>query len=166
MALDMLGIEDTFHLTNSEYLALLDEHAAMLTTVGSEMSLIDTTIDDLARGIPQARQSEGNTLLIISGLIAGWSLARSGAIAVTEETRQVGNGLTWAFGGNGVQWQIFMTRERACKICSPLHGQRMRVSSIPEELRLPKHPWCRCYYVPDLTNWTQPATIWTGGNQP
>jgi SPP1 gp7 family putative phage head morphogenesis protein len=168
MALDMLGIDATFRLTNSEYLALLDEHATMLTTVGSDMSLIDTTIDDLARGIPAARKSDDNTLLAVGAMIAGWSLARGAAIAVTELTRMAGNGLNWAFGGNGVQWQTFVTREdrAVCKICAPLHGRRMPVNNIPADLMIPQHTNCRCSYLPDLTNWTQPATIWTGGNQP
>lgn len=168
MALDMLGIDATFRLTNSEYLALLDEHAAMLTTVGSEMSLIDTTIDDLARGIPAARKSEDNTLLTIGAMIAGWSLARSGAIAVTELTRMAGNGLSWAFGGNGVRTQEFVTREDriVCRICAPLHGQRMPVNNIPSYLAIPQHTGCRCSYRPILTGWIPPFTIWTGGSNP
>lgn len=162
MALDMLGIGATFRLTNSEYLALLDEHAETLTTVGSDMSLIDTTIDDLARGISAARKSEDNTLLTLGAMIAGWSLARSGLIAVTELTRMAGNGLTWAFGGNGVRIQEFVTRERACKYCSPLHGIRMPVNNIPGYLQIPIHPNCRCYYMPVLDGWNRPSTIWTG----
>lgn len=164
MALDMLGINATFRLTSAEYLALLDEHAIMLTSQGTEMSLIDTTIDNLAVGLPRARQSESNTLLTLGAMIAGWSLSRSGLIAVTEESRQVGNGLNWVFSENDVQWQVFMTRERACKLCSPLHGVRMRVNNIPPDLSIPIHGNCRCYYVPDLTGWTQPSTIWIGGN--
>jgi len=53
-----------------------------------------------------------------------------------------------------------------CRICAPLHGRRMPVNNIPADLMIPQHTNCRCSYLPDLTNWAPPATIWTGGNQP
>jgi hypothetical protein len=119
MALDDLGISGTFNLTNAEYRQLLDDHAAMLTTTGTDMSLIDTTIDDLSRGIPAARESEDNTLLVLGGLITGRSLARSAAIAVTETARSVATTFTWTLLQNDVLYQEFVTREdrRVCPRC-------------------------------------------------
>jgi hypothetical protein len=164
MALGQMGSDGTFRLTNSAYLQRLDQHATLLMTQGTSMSLIDTTIDHLADGITKARQSEDNTSLLLGGMIAGWSAMRSSAIAVTEATRMAGYGLNWAFLGNGVRWQMFVTRERgACRRCAPLHGKRMRVDDIPLELQLPIHTFCRCSYSAILDGWTLPGDIWTGG---
>lgn len=167
MALDDLGISGTFNLTNAEYRQLLDDHAAMLTTTGTDMSLIDTTIDDLSRGIPAARESEDNTLLVLGGLITGRSLARSAAIAVTETARSVATTFTWTLLQNEVLYQEFITREdrRVCPRCGALHGVRMPVAAVPTEWRIPIHTKCRCIYRPVLFGWTLPAVPWLGGSR-
>lgn len=163
MGLDALGLDGTFRLTNADYLGALDDHAAMLTTVDSDMSLVDTTIDQLATGIPMAREDD-NPIEALGLLIGGWALQRSATIAVTEETRAVANGLSLTYGENGVAMQEFITRldEKVCPICSPLHGRTMPVDNIPSELRLPVHSRCRCSYAPVLDNWTPPTQIWRG----
>lgn len=166
MALNDLGIDGTFTLTNAEYCQLLDDHAATLTTQGSDMSLIDTTIDDLARGIPAARQSDDNTLLALGGLITGWSLVRSGLIAVTESARSIATSFTWTLLQNEILYQEFITREdrRVCPRCAALHGVRMPVANVPTAWRIPIHAGCRCIYRPVLLGWIMPAVPWTGGN--
>lgn len=169
IALEQMGIDGSFGLTNADYLAALTDHAVMMTSQGTEMSLIDTTIDDLVDGILKANQQlralVDGVFRIVSSLITGWTAVRSALIAITETTRQVANGLIWTFTENGIRWQEFVTREdrRVCQRCQPLHGQRMRVDAIPSELRLPVHGACRCSYRAVLTDWAPPPLIWTGG---
>jgi hypothetical protein len=163
MGLSMLDLPGTFRLTDADYLMLLNDHATMLTTPRTEMSLIDTTINHLVAGVPKARRGDGSTSVLLGGMIGAWVALRSPLIAITEETRFVGNGLNWTFVQNEVRFQDFITREGACKLCSPLHGRRMPVNNIPADLRLPVHQKCRCYYVAVTAGWTPPATIWTGG---
>lgn len=134
----------------------------MLTNVDGDMSLVDTTISHLTQAIPAAQGD--SPLTALGNLIAGWSLYRSGTIAVTELTRMVGNGLSWTFGRNAVEEQEFVTREDSavCSRCSVLHGRRMPVNNIPPDLLLPIHTGCRCAYRPVTDGWQQPANIWRG----
>ena len=76
MALNLLGLDSTFHLTNPEYIHQVEDHADTLTQAGTELSLIDTTINHLATGIPQALASD-TALMTIGGLITGWAATRS-----------------------------------------------------------------------------------------
>lgn len=164
IGLELLGVGGAFNLLNADYLTMIDAHTGQLTTVGGDMSLVDTTIDDLVRGIPAARAGDSNTLLTLGAMIAGWAALRSVRIAATELARSVGNGLNWVYGRNDVARQAFQTRadDKVCAICSPLDGHEMDVDDIPEELRLPKHIMCRCYYAPILRGWDKPAVIWRG----
>lgn len=164
IGLDLLNIDGDFRLTNPDYLAKLDDHATMLTTAGSDMSLIDTTIDQMTAGIPKARESEGDTLTVLGTMIAGWAAYRSVSIAITEQSRQIANGLNWTYGENEVVQQIFRTRgdDRVCPQCAPLEGRVMQVRNIPSELQVPIHTKCRCGYTPVLSGWARPANIWRG----
>lgn len=164
IGLDLLGVGGHFTLTNRAYLAQLNDHAEMLTSVDGDMSLVNTTIDHLTQAIPAARAGD-NPLITLGNLIAGWSLYRSGVIAITELTRMVGNGLSWTFDRNGVEEQEFVTREDAavCRRCAPLHGRRMPVNNIPSDLLLPIHTGCRCVYRPVTQGWQMPVNIWRGG---
>lgn len=162
--LEMLSIDGTFRLTNDDYLAQLDDHATMLVTQGSEMSLIDTTIDDLTEAVPTARKGEGSTLLVLGAYIAARAALRTVLIERSERPRQVANGLNWTFQNNSVRMQMYDINGVGCpKICAPLHGRTMRVDSIPFELRLPQHPGCDCVYTAILDGWNMPETVWTGG---
>ena len=166
MGLNLLGAPGHFTLTNQGYLAQLNSHAQMLTSANpnANMSLVNTTISHLTQAIPQALTT-ASPLTALGNLIAGWSLYRSGTIAVTELTRMVGNGLSWTFGRNGVEEQEFVTREDAavCQRCAPLHGRRMSVNNIPPDLLIPIHGNCRCTYRPVTDGWQQPDMIWQGG---
>lgn len=163
VGLELLGVGGSFNLTNTSYLDRLEATARSLTSLGTDLSLIDTTIDNLVHGIPAARESENNTLLTLGAMIAGWVVVRSGWIAATEGARVFNRGLNWVYRRNDVAEQIFRTRSGACaKICQPLEGRRMPVNNIPADLSLPRHQNCRCFYEPALDGWTQPATIWRG----
>lgn len=163
VGLDLIGVGGSFNLTNTGYLGRLERQAESLTRQGTEFSLIDTTIDDLVRGIPAARQAESNTLLTLGGMIAGWVAVRSVLIAATEGARNFARGLNWTYSRNGIAEQIFRTRAGACvRYCQPLEGARMPVNNIPAGLRLPIHSNCRCFYEAVTEGWEQPATIWRG----
>ncbi len=162
--LALLGVGGDFSLTNRRLLDRLETQARRLATVGGEMSLIRTTIDHLATDIPVARESANSTLLTLAGMITGHVLARSPLIAGTELARNFANGLSWVFGRNGIRRQIFTTRldSAVCRICAPLHGREMDVNNIPSELIVPVHVGCRCVYVPVMSGWEAPETIWRG----
>jgi len=169
IALSEMGIAGMFRLTNPGYLDGLDEHAAMMTKQGTELSLIDTTIDDLVTGIIQANTGLTRSLAdgvsgVVGALIRGWSFVRSGMIAITETTRRIADMIGEAFWRNSVSYQFFVTREdrAVCKLCAPLHGERMVVNDVPSYLQIPIHVNCRCTYRPDLTDWIIPNTIWIG----
>lgn len=166
MGLNLLGVGGHFTLTNQGYLATLHSHAQMLTSASpnANMSLINTTISHLAQAIPTALTT-ASPLTTLGNLIQGWTLYRSGMIAITELTRMVGNGLSWTFDRNGVEEQEFVTREDAavCQRCAPLHGRRMPVNNIPPDLLLPIHTSCRCTYQPVTQGWQMPTQIWRGG---
>lgn len=164
IGLDELNLTGDFRLMNPTYLAKLDDHADMLTTAGSDMSLIDTTSNHLTAGIQTARDSSDNTLTVLGTMIAGWAAYRSVSIAITEQSRQIANGLNWTYGENEVTQQVFRTRgdDRVCPQCGGLEGRVMSVSNIPAELQVPIHTKCRCGYTPVLSGWARPASIWRG----
>lgn len=160
MALDLLSLDGTFRLTNADYLAELDAQAEELTSLDTDLSLIDTTVDDLTTGIPAARE-EDNPLTAIGLMIAGWAAYRSDMIAATEESRQVNNGLNWTYRENKVEMQQFHAREDACPICLPHNGEIVPVDD-PGDIDPPIHPGCRCVWIPVLDNWTKPDDTWLG----
>lgn len=161
MALNMLGLSGDFSLTNADYLDELDAQAEELTSLDTDLSLIDTTVDQLAAGIPEARQRDGNTLLELGTMIAAWSAYRSDSIATTEQAREVANGLNWAYKENGVATMMFTTREGACPICSPHNGTIVPVDD-PGDIDPPIHPHCRCIWTAITDGWQQPDDVWEG----
>jgi len=164
IALELLELAGTFSLTNSAYLALIDERATMLTTAGSEMSLIDTTINDLAREIPAARKSNDSTLAVLGAYITMKALSRSTGIATFEVPWGFANGLGWTYKENGVKRLMYDVNGVGCpEICAPLHGRTFPIDNIPAELTVPRHSACDCVHSPSLTGWTAPATVWEGG---
>jgi len=162
MALDLLGLNGSFYLQNRQYVDDIYSHADTLTTVGTDLSLIDTTVDHLAGAIPAAKQGEGHPLLALGASIVGWAAVRSVNIAITEESRTVAQGLNWTYGENGIERQVFRAREDACPICSPLDGSVMPVNDVPGELSIPVHTRCRCWYEALTDGWTKPDKIWRG----
>lgn len=165
MGLDLLGLTGDFLLVNPDYIAKLDARADDLTTYGSGLSLIDTTVDDLARGIPQAREDDDNTLTVLAALIAGWVLTRSNRIAVNESSWSVTRALNWLYAENGVNTMVFRTREddRVCPVCESRNGTIIPVDNVPPDLVIPIHVGCRCVYIARTQGWVRPSTIWRGG---
>ena len=163
-ALNMLGLAGTFDLTNDAYLQTLADRATMLTDQGTEMSLIDTTIDDLATALPAARDSVAGSAVALATYIASRAFQRSVWIDRYERPWAVAQSLLWTFGNNGVTLLMYDINGEGCPtICAPLHGRTMPANAIPAELQLPKHVGCDCIYTPVLSGWTPPATNWTGG---
>jgi len=180
--LEMLSLDGTFRLTDPDILAQLDAHAETLTTIGSENSLIDTTIDDLAIEIPKAKQSEGSAALAIAAYIALRSARRTETIERTERPFQVANALDEVFVRNGVQLVMYDVNGVGCaKICAPLHGATWPAGGTPQPYLLPKHPKCDCIHspvlydgqavgyppvtvsAPGLQPWVPQPSIWMGG---
>lgn len=161
--LGFLGLDGTFRLTNPALLAQLDSHAKMLTSQGSEMSLIDTTIADLTRVVPLAMAATGSTLLALGAYIASRSALRTVLIERTERPRQVANGLDWTYLRNGVQTLMYDVNGVGCpQICAPLHGRTFPADNIPAGLSVPQHVFCDCIHSNADENWVQPDTVWTG----
>lgn len=163
IALELLELAGKFNLTNAVYLALLDERATMLTTGGSEMSLVDTTINNLVVAIPEARKSSDGVLAALGAYIAARALTRSVGIATFEVPWGFANGLGWTYKENGVKRLMYDVNGVGCpEICAPLHGRTMDADDIPIELNPPIHPNCDCILSPILTGWTAPAPVWKG----
>ncbi len=116
MGLELMGVGGHFYLTDPNYLAVLDGHAAQLTTLGRPVSLIDTTVNHLAVDIPAARGAGGNPIMALGDLIMGRVATRNGSIAITEETRATAWGQHWTYDENRVQRTQYWTRldERVC----------------------------------------------------
>lgn len=166
IALETLELAGKFELTSAAYLTLLDERATMLTSPSiddDDMSLIDTTVNDLAREIPAARKSNDSTLAVLGAYIAFKALSRATAIATFEIPWGFNRGLGWTYKENGVKRLMYDVNGVGCpEICAPLHGRTMDADNIPSELNPPIHPNCDCVLSPSLTGWTAPATVWKG----
>lgn len=179
-ALNMLDLAGTFNLTNDAYVQTLADRATMLTSQGTEMSLIDTTIDDLATAIASIRQSAGNILVALAAFITARVAQRTVLIERNERPWGVGQGLAWTYTHNGVSHLMYDVNGVGCaSTCAPDHGLVFPVSALGRQL--PRHPGCDCIWspvrydgqsvgyppvvvsVPGLQPWTPPATSWTGG---
>jgi hypothetical protein len=180
--LDMLSLDGTFNLTDPDILARLDAHAGALTTVGGDISLINTTIDDLVIQIPKAKQNEGSAALYIAAFIALRASQRTETIERTERPFQVGNALDEVFVRNGVQLVMYDVNGVGCvKICAPLHGATWPAGGAPRQYLVPRHPRCDCIHspvlydgqavgyppvtvsAPGLQPWVPQPSIWMGG---
>jgi len=163
IALELLELAGTFSLTNADYLALIEERGTMLTTVGSEMSLIDTTVNDLAREIPAARNSAGSTVALLGAYIATKALSRSTGIATFEVPWGFNRGLEWTSKENGVKQMMYDVNGVGCQhICAPLHGIVMDIDNMPLVYQPPRHGGCDCILSPVLVGWVKPLTVWKG----
>lgn len=163
IALELLKLGKEFSLTNPVYIAEIEARADMLTTAGSEMSLIDTTVNDLAIAIPLARNSTGDTLALLGAYITARALTRSAGIATFEAPWGFNRGLTWTYKENGVKRLMYDINGIGCeKICAPLHGRTFPIDNIPSELIQPKHSGCDCIYSLADDSWTKPDEVWKG----
>ncbi len=179
IALDFLGLDETFELTNADIITRLDAFAEELTQQGTEYSLIDTTIENLVEDLKKARLVEGSTLLAMSAYIALRAQQRTVMIERSERPRQVAAAQDETYGRNGLKKKMYDVMGIGCpKTCAPWHGVVMDVGAYP--YLIPQHPNCDCgwsavryngqtvgmppvvVYVPDLPDWEPPASIWTG----
>lgn len=163
IALGLLGLAAEFSLTNPAYLSEITDRADMLTTAGSETSLIDTTVNDLATAIPAARNSTGDTLALLGAYITARALTRSAGIAGYESPWGFNKGLTWTYKENGVKRLMYDVNGVGCpEICAPLHGRTFAADNVPSELIVPQHSSCDCIHNPILDGWTKPDKAWKG----
>lgn len=153
------GPDSTIELTDDVLLADITDHVSDLMTVNADVSLAQTTIQDIARAIFRATAADIAISVALAAL-AGHILARSILIAETEISRSVTIGLVETYGRNGIVHMIYNTRDSdACKRCTPDNGKQF---IIPPAIWLPRHPHCRCYYLPDMKNWNPPNEWWIG----
>lgn len=179
-ALDLLGINGAFNLTEEAYLHQLVERAEMLTTQGSEQSLIDTTVDDLSKALPAARQDDAGALLALGIYIATRAGQRTVLIERYERPWAVGRALDWTYAHNGLSHKMYDVNGIGCvRVCADWHGLVFTINQ--HSTLIPQHSGCDCIWspvrydgevvgtppvtvsVPDLPPWTPPATPWTGG---
>lgn len=180
-ALNALGLDAVFSLTNETYLQELVDRAVMLTTQGSEVSLIDTTINDLAEALPVARASADGVLMALAAYIASRAAQRTVMIERYERPWGVANGLGWTYQHNGIAYVMYDVAGVGCpEVCAPDHGLVYPVNARGRSI--PRHSGCDCIWsavqydgqrlgsppvtvsVPGLQPWTAPAQVWTGGN--
>lgn len=180
-ALNLLNMDATFALTNEAYLQQMFDRATMLTTQGSEQSLIDTTVDDLVTVLASIRQGTGNALMALAAFIANRVAQRTVLIERYERPWGVGQGLGWTYTNNGVSYLMYDVNGTGCaETCAPDHGRVFPVGALGRQI--PRHPGCDCIWspvrydgqtvgspsvtvsVPGLQPWQPPAVAWTGGN--
>lgn len=180
MGLDALGINAPFELEDEGLLALVAARMARLSDIDGELSLPQTTAEEIARQIARQREAHPEWgIPEVIDFVARWALARSAVrgtmIAATEGVRMTRTGLVITFLGNDCEQVYHICEanvEELCttQVCVPLCGKRYLLAKdwfnplkiIPPAERIPLHPFCRCKYEPDLSNWTRPAVIWTG----
>jgi hypothetical protein len=169
LALDLLGSQRPFQLRDEDLVELIEETAVSYTDPYADISLTNTTANELARQIANGREA-GLSASAIEGLlttyIGGRALTRSSNIATTEMVSWSRKGVGTTYGRNGVEYMIYKTsrsRRGPCPICAPYDGQRLRASNglVWFDL-LPQHGGCVCYYLPDTAGWELPEEIWTG----
>jgi hypothetical protein len=173
-ALDSLGLVGVFRLDEPEIIGSIEEHSRQLTEIDGDMSLIDTTVDELTSQLEAQRNSGRDwvdVLPLISAWILGRTVIRTAAIVQSESVRASRWAMLSAFVGNGIKGVRFYTTgdERVCDQCRPLHGEYFELSGvfrplndIPGYARIPVHPLCRCFYDAQTDGWIKPALIWTG----
>ncbi len=172
LALDLLGSQRPFQLRDEDLRELIDDVATSYTDPYADISLTNTTANDLARQIASGREAGLSVSALDAALttyISGRALTRSSNIAATEMVSWSRKGLGTTYGRNGVEYMIYKTapelsRRGPCPICEPYNNQRLQASNglVWFDL-LPQHSGCVCYYLPDTAGWELPEEVWTGG---
>ncbi|MCC6457269.1 MAG: hypothetical protein IT328_20110 [Caldilineaceae bacterium] len=162
MALAFLDVDGGFHLSAPDYLAVINARRDELLTASAELSLLDTTAEQLTQAIVRARE-ESNPLPYLAPLVSSWVATRRNSITITEMAWAVAAALTWTYLNNAVEEQMFTARADACALCLPKHGVVVRTNNVPLGYGIPQHTGCRCIWMPVTRNWTEPANIWRGG---
>jgi hypothetical protein len=181
-ALDDLGIDANFKLTNLDILKAIDERYRLMVAQDTEYSLIDTTVDDLAKSIPEAQDSGKTFLVALAAIIAALSANRTVKIERYERPFQVGQALENAYEQNGVRYIMYDVYGVGCpRICAPWHGQVFNVGTV-RPVRIPQHSGCDCRWTAVSRNGQRagfpevivallgnqgdtlqpPANVWTG----
>jgi hypothetical protein len=146
-------------VSNEELLADVADRASSLMAVDSEVSLTNTTINNLGKTLFNAVVSDIAFGVALAAMAAHIQ-ARSILIAEYETSRLVSIGMVETYQRNGVVHMVYNIRDSdACKICTPDDGKQFL---IKPELWLPRHAHCRCFYTPDTTNWNPPDEWWQG----
>ena len=146
-------------VSNEELLADVVDRASSLMAVDSEVSLTNTTINNLGKTLFNAVVSDIAFGVALAAMAAHIQ-ARSILIAEYETSRLVSIGMVETYQRNGVVHMVYNIRDSdACKICTPDDGKQFL---IKPSLWLPRHNHCRCFYTPDTTNWNPPEEWWQG----
>ncbi len=176
MGLALLGLPGSFNVTDKTILGKIDRQVEDLTAAGGDLSLIDTTINEVSDRLEEDRD-RGLTMLDAVPLFNAWVLGRTvirtASIVQTESVRASRLAMLYAFVGNGISGVRFYTQgdERVCQECYPIHGELFDLTrtsvfdpmaGVPGYARIPLHPRCRCFYDPVTDGWLKPAIIWTG----
>lgn len=178
--LDYLNIDRRFQLSNIEILMSIDDRYRKMVAQDTEYSLIDTTVNDLAEAIPQAREGKKAFVVALSAFIAARSAERTVAIERYERPFQVGQALDAVYRSNNIKYKMYDVNGVGCpKKCAPWHGKVFAIGS-GAPVTIPQHSGCDCIWspvrfdgqvvgsppvtvsVPGLPKWEQPAIIWTG----
>lgn len=172
LALELLSSERPFQLRDGDLLELINDVATSYTDPYADISLTNTTANDLARQIASGREAGLAASAIEAALttyINGRALARSANIAATEVVSWSRKGLGTTYGRNGIEAMIYKTapelsQRGPCPVCEPWNNQRLQASNgrVWFDL-LPQHNGCVCYYLPDTAGWELPEEVWTGG---
>jgi hypothetical protein len=166
IALEQLGLPGAFDLQDEAYLDLVSDYAAGLTAVDADISLTRTTANELARAIAQGRL-DGLTGAALSAYVGAYIIGRvpgrSAVIAATETVTSTRAGLGWTYANNGVAYQILRNHAGACPLCQAENGERFTIAGGFVVGPIPLHTGCRCFYEPDMSAWTAPEEVWTGG---
>ncbi len=166
-ALELLGYGGLpFHLTDPVLLAAIDAFATQLVTIGGDLSLLDTTIDDLSSTLWGAIAADpavevAALATAVQDRAAVRSALRANLIAESEISRSLNAGLVWTYDRNGVPRVQFWPREDACDICEPDRGKAFPVTAIPAAYEIPRHVRCRCIWLP--VGFESVSVVWTGG---
>lgn len=176
MGLAVLGLPGSFNLTDRTIKEKIDQRTADLVTTGGEVSLLDTTINEVADKV-EAERDRGLTLLDLVPVFNAWVLTRTiirtANIVQTESVKASRLAMLYAFVGNGIKGVRYYTQgdERVCQVCYPHHGELFDLSgasvfdpmsAVPGYARIPLHVRCRCFYDPVTDGWLKPLIIWTG----
>lgn len=172
LALELLGSSAAFVLRDEALVELINDVATSYTDPFADISLTNTTANDLARQIISGREAGMAASAIEAALttyINGRALARSSNIAATEVVSWSRKGLGTTYGRNGIEAMIYKTapelsQRGPCPVCEPWNNQRLQASNgrVWFDL-LPQHNGCVCYYLPDTAGWALPEEVWTGG---
>jgi len=146
-ALEKMGIDASFELTNEGVTAFLADHTNLLIA-----SVDNTTKATLSKLITQAREdllTSYETAKLIEAEFKSISPVRAEMIAQTELANAVNAVEYETFKRNGVRqlrWVTVMD-ERVCQICEPLHNTIVNTDSLFANvyLRPPAHIRCRCF---------------------